>query len=191
MIGRPREFDRDVVLQKAIRLFWQNGFEATGIAELSEHLGIGRQSLYGTFGDKRTLFLEALRQYSDDSIGWLTATLDAPGSAVDNINAVLDTWVANSRKKDFCGCLMTNSISELGIRDPELRKLLKRNLGKMSAAFERALDRGKADGAISPDTDTRALAKMLVNTGQGLAVSAKVDSSYGSDVVKAIRDIMN
>ena len=63
-IGRPKEFDREEALQKAMELFWARGYEGTGMRELLQHMGIGRQSLYDTFGDKRSLFIEALKCYN-------------------------------------------------------------------------------------------------------------------------------
>ena len=94
MAGRPRQFDRDEVLDKAIVLFWQQGFEATGVAQLSETLGIGKQSLYGTFGDKRGLYIAAIQRYSDESVAMIRALFARPGRAVDHIGEVLDQWAA-------------------------------------------------------------------------------------------------
>ena len=190
MVGRPREFNREEALGKAIRLFWEQGFEATGIAELSEHLGIGRQSLYGSFGDKRSLFLEALNNYCAEANGWFNSTLEAPGSALANIHTILDTWEANAKSKDYCGCLMTNTTSELGFRDPELARMLKRQMANMHKAFEKALTRARDDGEVSTDMDIQAMASMLVNTGQGISVTGKVDKQHAGQVVKAIKTML-
>jgi len=187
MVGRPRQFDRDEALNKAITLFWSQGFEATGIAQLSETLGIGRQSLYGTFGDKRSLFLEALKHYSDENIGWLRDTLNAPGRAVDNIHVVLDAWATRASDCSYCGCFLTNSMSELGLKDPETTELLARNLGRMTTAFEAALTRAGEEGDLSASADTRALAKALVNAAQGLSSAGKVDHDYAFDVVAQMK----
>jgi TetR/AcrR family transcriptional repressor of nem operon len=190
MVGRPRQFDRDEALDKAITLFWEQGFEATGIAQISTTLGIGRQSLYGTFGDKRSLFLEALRHYSNENIGWLRSILGAEGRAVENIHAVLDAWAARASDCSYCGCFLTNSMSELGLRDPEMTELLARNLGRMTAAFETALERAVAEGDIDSTADTHALAKTLVNTAQGLSSAGKVDHDYAHDVVAQMKRLL-
>ncbi len=191
MSGRPREFDRDEVLDKAMRLFWEQGYDATGIAQLGEHLGIGRQSLYATFGDKQTLFREALQRYGDQIIADVVSKLDAAGSGLENIHKVLDMWESNAARKNFCGCLVTNSISELGVREPELATILKHKLDRLEAAFSRALKRARENGEISSGVDTRAMARMLVNTGQGLAVAGKVaDGAYARDVMKATRRLL-
>ena len=190
MIGRPRQFCRDQALDQAIELFQEQGYEATGIAQISETLGIGRQSLYGTFGDKRSLFVEALRRYSDESIGWLRATLNGPGRAIDHIETVLDTWAARGQEDSHCGCFMTNSISELGFRDPELAGMLSGNLSRMATAFQGAIERAQAEGDIAADRDSEALAKLLVNTAQGLSVSGKVDGSYARDVIAQVKTLL-
>lgn len=190
MVGRPRQFDREKALEKAVVLFWEQGFEATGIAQISETLGIGRQSLYGSFGDKRTLFIEALKHYADENIAWLTDTLNGPGPAVSNIHTVLETWARRTSDCNYRGCFLTNSMSELGARDPEMTGLLSRNLGRMTAVFEASLERGKAEGEIDSSTNTHALAKALVNTAQGLSSTCKVDHDYASDVVMQVKKLI-
>ena len=94
--GPDKQFDRDVVLERAMEVFWQNGYEGTGMTALLEQMGIGRQSLYDTFGDKRTLFREALTRYATTMISPLLGQLNAPGSALGNIKKVLEMWKASA-----------------------------------------------------------------------------------------------
>ena len=190
MAGRPRQFDRDQALDRAVQLFWRQGYEATGMSQLSDHMGIGKQSLYDTFGDKRSIFLEALKRYSDESIGWLRTTLSMNGSALRNIHLVLDTWVNNLKNKDFCGCFMANSVVEFGVRDQEIAQILKANLQRMSRAFEAALVVARNQGTVSPDTDSRSMARFIVNAGQGLAVLGKVDPVYAKAVANNFKEIL-
>ena len=84
MIGRPREFERDDALDKAMQLFWLQGYEATGVADLCSHMGVGRQSLYNTFGDKESLFIEALRYYRKARLQPMVETLRGSGSGLQN-----------------------------------------------------------------------------------------------------------
>ena len=190
MLGRPRKFDREQALDRAMDLFWKQGFEATGIAQLSEHLGIGRQSIYCTFGDKRSLYLEALGRYCDHSISNLKATLGEPGKALDNLNIVFDLWVKNARSEDYCGCFMASTISELGLNDVEMAEILNRNVARMTAAFEMALDKARSQGDLATDTDSHALARLLVNTSQGLSVSGKIDPGFAADVVVQLKKLL-
>jgi TetR/AcrR family transcriptional repressor of nem operon len=190
MVGRPRQFVREEVLDKAIVLFWQQGYEATGVAQLSETLGIGKQSLYGTFGDKRGLYIAAIRRYSDASIGTIRAQLSRPGRAVDHIAELLEEWAVRASEKDYCGCFLANSCSELGTRDPELAALLQRKLTRMSAALQTAIERAQSEGDIAPDTNAQALARALVNTAQGLSTASKVDRSFARDTIGQVRRLL-
>lgn len=190
MAGRPRQFDRDEVLDKAIVLFWQQGFEATGVAQLSETLGIGKQSLYGTFGDKRGLYIAAIQRYSDESVGKTRAQLGRPGRAVDHIAEVLDEWAARASCEGYCGCFLANSCSELGTRDPEVAALLQRKLARMADAFQEAIERAQSEGDIAPDTNAQALARALVNTAQGLSTASKVDPGFARDTISQVQRLL-
>ena len=136
------------------------------------------------------MFLEALNNYSAETSAWFNSTLEAPGSGLANIHTILDTWEANAKQKDFCGCLMVNTTSELGFRDPELAKLLKRQMANMHKGFEKALTRARDDGEVSADMDIQATASLLVNAAQGISVSGKVDKQQTGQVVKAIKTML-
>ncbi len=190
MAGRPRQFDRDEVLDKAIVLFWQQGYEATGVAQLSETLGIGKQSLYGTFGDKRGLYIAAIQRYSDESVAMIRALFARPGRAVDHITEVLDEWAARATCKEYCGCFLANSCSELGTRDPEVAAVLQRKLARMTDVFQEAIERAQDEGDIARDTNAQALARALVNTGQGLSTASKVDPGFARDTIDQVRRLL-
>jgi TetR/AcrR family transcriptional repressor of nem operon len=193
MSGRPREFDEKVVLDAAMDLFWERGYEATGIAELSERCGIGRQSMYNAFGDKHSLFEQALQCYARDRIGGLVAMLDAPGSPLANVNRVLDTWEQTWTEDEFKGCMMVNAIAELGERDPELTARLDTMLQSIEDAFYRALRRAQEEGELPLERDPRALARTITAVGQGMAVVSKVASSptYAHDVLSVARQLLS
>src|SRR4029453_9814848 len=88
--GPPKQFDRQRTLERARDLFWRRGFDGTGLAELEEELGVGRKSLYDTFGNKRALYLASLEQYGDEVIGAICEGLERPGaSAFANLERVL------------------------------------------------------------------------------------------------------
>ncbi len=173
--GRPREFDRDQALDRAMQLFWRRGYEKTSMSDLTEALGIGRQSLYGAFGDKRALFVECLERYTDDVLErTVIAPLDAPGSGLTNVRRTLDAWQAYAESDAFQGCLLGNSLAELGMQDPDLDRVIKKKLDRLRAAFERALARAKTDGELGRGTDAAALARSLTAFAQGAAMVAKV-----------------
>ena len=162
MTGRPREFERDEALDKAMELFWSQGYEATGVAELCDQMGVGRQSLYNTFGDKESLFKEALRRYQSARMRPMVEALRGTGSGLDNVFKVLDSWLEASSDAVNRGCLMANSIAEFGMREPRISAELGAMLGEIEEAFTYALERAREDGELPPGRDPRMLARLFV-----------------------------
>jgi len=94
MTGRPREFEREDAIDKAMELFWEQGYEATGVAELCDRMGVGRQSLYNTFGDKESLFVEALSRYQQVRLAPMLALKAPPLMALPRVVAWLERIAA-------------------------------------------------------------------------------------------------
>lgn len=190
---RPPEFEREVVLDRAMRAFWSRGYEATSIQHLVERTGIQRGSLYGAFGDKRALFLAAIEHYDRVMTAKLLATLDAPGSALGAIRRFfrlkVDAAQARSRPR---GCLVTNSATELASRDRRTASRIGATLGRIEAAFHRAVIRGQQAGEIDPERDARALARFLTSSAQGLSVMAKASPERTplEDIVKVTMEVV-
>jgi TetR/AcrR family transcriptional repressor of nem operon len=174
--GRPREFDPDQVLDAAMAVFWKHGYAGTGLAELESATKLGRQSLYGAFGDKRALFARVVDRYCEVVLQrHIIDALDAPGSARANVEKVIRAWESAAASPDFSGCLVGNSSSELGLHDPEMAELLRRKLELLEAAFHRALTRAQRAGEIDAAADVRALARSFVVTAQGLSIICRVN----------------
>ena len=192
MTGRPREFDERAVLETAMDVFWEQGYEATGIAELSERCGIGRQSMYNAFGDKKALFDQALELYSKERLSQLTALLDQPGSPLENVHSLLNMWETAWDSDHGRGCLMVNTMAELGDRDAETRSRLDRMVQTIEDGLYRTLRRAQEAGELRSERDARALARTITISLQGLAVVGKVSSSptYASDVIDTLRTLL-
>ena len=174
--GRPRSFDEEQVLDQAMFLFWRKGYEATGVADLEQATGLGRQSLYGAFGDKRALFLRIVERYFERVLKpYVVDVLDAPGSGRANLERIFQQWEAAAQAAEFHGCLVGNSVPEFGAKDSEMSEVLRRKLELMEAAFMRALRRAKHDGEVNSELDTRATARSLLTIAQGLSVVARVN----------------
>jgi TetR/AcrR family transcriptional regulator, transcriptional repressor for nem operon len=174
--GRPRSFDEEQVLDRAMFLFWRKGYEATGVVDLEQATGLGRQSLYGAFGDKRALFLRIVERYFERVIKpYVVDVLDAPGSARANLERIFLQWQAAAETPEFHGCLVGNSVPEFGTKDSEMSGVLGRKLELMEAALTRALRRAKQAGEVNPTLDARATARSLLTIAQGLAVVARVN----------------
>ncbi len=157
-----------------MEFFWAHGYEGTGMTALLEHMGIGRQSLYDTFGDKRSLFLEALNHYFRSKIGPAIALLRGPGSPMGNIRKMFE--LLESRLKldtGQFGCMVGNSMSEFGPHDPEVAKLVSGYLATLEDAFADNLARARKQGELGSKLRPRDLARWMVNSIQGLALLSK------------------
>jgi TetR/AcrR family transcriptional repressor of nem operon len=188
-MARPREFDREAALDRAMDAFWSKGYEATSIEDLVARMGIQRGSLYGTFGDKRALFLTALERYQHVVSRELFDALEAPGSGLEAIRRFFRLRVEGALdRRRPPGCLVTNSAVELSGRDRGAAARVNGSLVKMEAAFHRALLRARAAGELSPARDLRALARFLTSSAQGLSVMAKAfpDRAILEDVVSVV-----
>lgn len=190
---RPREFEREVVLDRAMRAFWARGYEATSVQHLVECMGIQRGSLYGAFGDKRGLFLAAIEHYERVMTARLLATLDAPGSGLAAIRRFFRLKVALAQERGRPrGCLVTNSAAELASRDRAAAGWIGAALARVEAAFHRAVVRAQEAGEIDPARDARALARFLTSSAQGLSVMAKAarDRAALDDIVRITLEVV-
>jgi TetR/AcrR family transcriptional repressor of nem operon len=172
--GPNKRFDRDEVVEKAMNLFWEQGYEATGVTQLLEHTGIGRQSLYDTFGDKRSLFIESLNHYFRTRIGPLLAQLRAPGSPRENLLRTFQLAEKRVGQEDFHGCMIGNATAELTERDPEVSVLVRGYLDAIEDAFCDLLERGQEAGEFADGVGARDLARVFAHTLQGLTLLQKV-----------------
>src|SRR5258708_20956753 len=110
-MARPKEFDQEKALRKAIRLFSQQGFAATSTDDLMRVMEVGRQSMYDTFGDKRALFLKALELYVTESVHSINGELERPGSALAAVQNTLVTFGHRKHLSSPHGCLGANALS--------------------------------------------------------------------------------
>ncbi|MCB0164063.1 MAG: TetR/AcrR family transcriptional regulator [Anaerolineae bacterium] len=176
-MARPREFDENDVLDKAMHLFWQKGYEATSIQELLTAMGISRGSLYDAFGDKHALFLAVLERYRQRSHIRFLQTLSQPGSVkaaiTELFNYVVAEAMADTKRR---GCLLTNSTVELSPHDAAVADVINWNCQWVQDSLYEALRRGQAQGEISPEADIQALAQFLFNSLQGLRVVSKTNT---------------
>ena len=195
MAGRPRGFDEELVLDSAMFLFWGKGYEATGVADLEQATGLGRQSLYGAFGDKRALFLRIVERYFERILKpHIVDVLDAPGSGRANLERIFELWEQTALSTEFQGCLVGNSVPEFGAAsDRDVSDVLRRKLELMEAAFTRALRRAKQEGKANAALDARATARSLLTIAQGLAVVARVnrEPAFVRSVVQTARRLLD
>ena len=170
-----------------MQLFWEHGYEATGMTSIVEQSGIGRQSLYDTFGDKRSLLLECLDHYFRTRVGPILAQLKAPGSPLANVRAVFAIWEEMADRKSFAGCMAGNTCAELGRNDPEISDRLARFFTAFEDGFCDAFERAQSAGELAADRKPRDLARVVVHVVQGVALLSKVfrDSGRAKQVIRS------
>jgi TetR/AcrR family transcriptional repressor of nem operon len=173
-MARPREFDPEQALQAALELFWQRGYEATSLADLVEHLGIGRASIYATFGSKHELYLKALDRYLRNRDPDPIALLSQPGPALPAIRALFEQYteetICDQQRR---GCMVVNAAVERLPYDPQVARRVESSWDAIEVALTSALTRARAQGELAGERDPRALARFLLVVLQGLRVLGK------------------
>jgi TetR/AcrR family transcriptional regulator, transcriptional repressor for nem operon len=173
-MGRPRNFEADAVVERAMEEFWTHGYADTSPAQLAGATGIGKGSLYNTFGSKRRLFEQALAWYGRMGAEHAEEFLSRPGTTRERIGAYLretvDSDVAQPVRR---GCLATNTAAELGGRDEEITRTLRAMEERMVAALAARIEQGRRDGDVRPDVDARVTAEFLMNTISGLRIRVR------------------
>ncbi len=182
---RTKAFDIDRVLDKAVQLFWSKGYEATSIPALEVQMGIKRQSLYDTFGNKHSLFLLSLERYHQQVIVKnFTNLLTAPSPK----KAIKDYFYQRIKDIDNAnvidGCFVTNSLTELGLSDQEVKNQTKKTLEYMEDVFYKAIIRAQDLTEIDTSKNAKLMATQLLNNAQGLFVMSK--SGMSPDKLKTL-----
>jgi len=193
-MARQKEFDRDEVLHKAMEVFWTRGYEGASIQDLVKHMGINRQSIYDTFGDKHSLFLQALDRYCEFQSRKVFDVLERPGSMKRNLRQLFEETVAKALSAEGRrGCFVGNSMSELAGRCKATANRTCNSVASAEKIFRRALERGREQGELPRVRDTRAVARFLYCNLQGLLLIAKAtrDRKLLSDVVKVTLSVLD
>jgi TetR/AcrR family transcriptional repressor of nem operon len=174
-MARPKSFDREEVLGRAMAVFWRQGFATTSIRDLVEATGLNPGSLYDTFDDKHGLFLDAVALYRRTVVARRLEKLEGPGPARDRIEAFFEDVIRFSLGEGhLLGCLMTNSAIELAPRDRDTAVAVAANFAEMEAAFRQVLRRAQEAGEIAAGRPVEDLARYLTSGLQGLRVMAKI-----------------
>jgi TetR/AcrR family transcriptional repressor of nem operon len=172
-VARPRTFDDEVVLSRAMEAFWTNGYASTSPAQLAEATGIAKGSLYNAFTSKRELFEQCLDLYHQQVGELARGLLVHPGTTRECLDAalrsVVDSDVAQPRRR---GCLIGNTAVELAGQDADLAQKIRRMQDESTGWFAARIERGQRDGDVSRDLDPRGFAEYLANTLAGLRVMA-------------------
>ena len=192
-MARPKEFDPDKAIDKAMDLFWLQGYAATSVQELCDCMGINKGSFYDTFGSKRSLFLKTLDRYQE--LNAISPDLiRQAGSAKKAVEAIFMKLVEDSVfDKESRGCFMVNTITELAARDLHIADIATTARQSYNELFYNLLLAGKENGEIRGDKDLRAMSHFLTNAIFGLRVIAKTtrDSAILRGIVESNVSILD
>lgn len=174
---RPREFDEDGALDSAMLLFWARGYEGTSLSDLETELGVGRQSLYNVFGDKRQLFLAALDRYRRKASEAL-AVLDSGAGGMEAIRAYFHASVEFlAGQGDRRGCFVARSLVDHGREDLDVASRCTNSNQQIQESLKAALRTARDRGEISSDVPIEATATALTAQLSGLSVLARGDAT--------------
>jgi AcrR family transcriptional regulator len=177
MLGRPRSFDRDDALKRALLVFWKHGYDSTSIALLTDALGIGAPSLYAAFGDKRALFDEALEYYVKTYGAFTMRALREEANERAAIERLLrEAAVAFTSKDHPPGCLVSGA-TNCSPQSAWVQRRLKSLRAYSIRALEEKIGSAKARGRLPPDVDVHALALFYASMLQGMSGQARDGAS--------------
>ncbi|MBF6181295.1 TetR/AcrR family transcriptional regulator [Nocardia otitidiscaviarum] len=172
--GRPRAFDRDIALRRAMEVFWEHGYEGASMTDLTTAMGINSPSLYAAFGGKEALFREAVALYGRTEGGLTERALREEPTARAAIEAMLrDNARSYTTSGSPRGCMVVLAGSTYTTRNTAVRDFLIDMRRCTTEDIRRRLERGVADGDLPPDTDIDALAAFYATVLYGLSIQAR------------------
>ncbi|MCI2422038.1 TetR/AcrR family transcriptional regulator [Saccharopolyspora sp. K220] len=190
-MARPRKFDDARVIDAAMDVFWRRGYEATSTRDLSVHTELGPSSLYNAFGDKRQLYLKALRQYYETGTVEQIEILRGAGPVKDRLRQLLATAIdIDLSGTQRPGCFAINAAIERATSDPDVKREVRRNFAAVEEALRETLAQGQRSGEVDPTRDVETLARQVLSTYYGLRVLARVQDDRQAllDVVENLLD---
>lgn len=173
-MGRTKSFNRDEVLDKAVKLFWEKGYADTSANDLVTQLGLSRSSLYDTFGDKRTLYLETLKRYQQQAARQFEKLESHYPDAKSLLRFLLESSIKLTHdKKDFKGCYMVNATIETPHTDSEVFEILSLNREVFESNFTRMIQQDMDHGLITNKASAVALANFVFSSISGFRIMVK------------------
>lgn len=172
-MARTKEFDEDAVLLKAMRLFWEQGYEKTSMMDLVSHMGVHKKSMYDTFGDKHSLYLKALKRYSEMIDKSVKRIINDTISAEEAIRLLLESAIIRNEDEFPKGCLMVNTAVELAPHDSESRAWVNQSLTNFEQSIRELIEAGQQSGEFDKTLNAESLSYYFNNAFTGLRVLAK------------------
>ena len=187
-MGRPREFCQDEVLEKATELFWTRGYQRTTLQNLLDAMELSKSSFYESFQSKRQLYLKCLQHYIDEAVVNLRSTF-ANNDLHSGLEIMYEGIVdAATKSNPRCGCMISNTATELSPHDREAEAMVKKGLRRIEEVLFEKLKQSQNEGTLSTEHDPRSLARFFVSSNSGLHVisRANLDRKALNGIVKII-----
>ncbi len=188
-MARPREFDFDVALERAMQAFWSKGYESTSMQDVCRATGLTKSSLYAAFGGKQSIYGLALDRYEEAVVRRIRAAIAEVPSVKDGLRQfaqqLIDDVLAGPGRR---GCFIGNCAAEMSKGDRAAAARARRSLDRIEAAFRDALYLGQTKGELGKSLDVRATARFITSGIQGLRLVGKANPSR--EVLEDIARIM-
>lgn len=191
-MARPKAFDPDRAADQAMEAFWEHGYFATSVNDLLAEMGLNRGSLYGTFKDKKTLFLAALEKYAQQADGRLAALLEKP-SAREAIESLLHEVAKRALgEQGRRGCLACKAAMELAPHDRDIQAWVRRFHESRVEMVAQTIKRGQEKGQIDRRVDAQAAARFILNAMAGLHMLGTTAPSAAEvrDIVQTVLRVL-
>lgn len=172
--GRPKDFDDDVVLDRAVDIFWRQGYEATSLEQLLEAMKMGKGSMYHNFGNKREVFRLALNRFMQKFAAWFTSEIESSKDPVEFIRSFFLSIPKQGVNEHQKGCFLGNTVAELACIDPGLEKLATEHLAKIEQTFYIYIKEAQANGKLKSKEDPKLLARHLINLWNGINITRRM-----------------
>jgi TetR/AcrR family transcriptional regulator, transcriptional repressor for nem operon len=192
-MGRRKAYSRETVVEKAMGVFWQNGYKATSVSEIVRETGLNTASLYKEFGDKDGLFLEALDYYRGHVIGPRYQIL-TNNPNIASVETFLRNVMTGAAKSEYKGCLMMNHLAQKHVISPDAAIRVGAFCAEIESLVECALQSAQSDGDIASDKNPAQLASFVVFCVHGAVLYGRHDSKKGQipdfydTIMRALRD---
>lgn len=175
MVGRPREFDIDFALDAVMQAFWRKGYEATSMADLMAATGLHKGSIYGTFGDKHSLFIQALKRYLWEMDRTETEALKDAETPLDGLRSVGHAMIdlVDDDSDVPKGCMAVNAIVEMAPDDEEIKQIMGEHVQSMRNSIVEAVTAAQEMGQITKDRPADVIAGMIMTFVSGLSTTMK------------------
>lgn len=179
MVGRPREFDVDQALNAAMEAFWAKGYEATSLTDLMSATGLHKGSLYQAFGDKHSLFIQALKRYLNEMLRREYEEFANASTPLEGLRNVAHSLVdlVDDDSNPPKGCMAVNAVVEMAPHDPEVRAIMNEHVQRMRNMIEKKVADAQAAGLMSRERPAELVAGMLMTFVSGLGTTMKAHIS--------------